>query len=413
MYCLAPLLAFCDRQDDPCASNDNPPCDSLATFQSKILWYSPIMADTSEISLDEITIAGDRFFYVRNKEGYAGTITAREINTGKLFWEWGDVNISSGSEITSIKVADGKLIVESWASLFVIDIQTGTTIWASNPTDIGSCGSPRMNVLGNQIYFVIEDCSIEKKYTALMRTPISHFAPEQILKIEEPIDTNWVSGLEPPSLFIGSTGDSLLIFQNRAFRLGSNKDEVELFAYNLNSKSLLWKIDSLTLEGTSSVNLPIVQGGFVYAIGIRSIHKIDAMSGQRVWSKSFPINSEHFISSNITIAENVIFAHPGSNNLYALSAETGSEIWRIGQLGCCGVTGEIQYIDQHLYYVTPPFFLDIDTEKAKIVSKNESPLKWGNARSTRFAQFTQTISSPDNKLLITSDDHYIMAIKVN
>lgn len=375
------------------------------------------MADTSEMIIGEMVVEGDRLFYVLNKSGYEGIIVAREISTGKMLWKWGDPDISGGLHITSLEVADGKLVIESWANLYVVDSQSGTTIWKSTVAHIGECGSPRMSVIGNQIYFIVEDCSPEKKYTQLMRTPISQFAPEPIFRVDQITssgpDSGWISGLERPSLWVNPPGDSILIFQNRAFKLGVLQNKVELFAYNLKDKALLWKSDAVTQEGNSSVHLRIVEGNFIYFVGYYSIHKIDAFTGQKVWSKLFPDQVEHFIYSNITIAGNAVFAHPGGNRLYALNGQTGYENWRIEQVGCCGVTGEMQLINQRLYYVSPPYFLNIDTDAGKIASKYESPLKFGMNYTTKFSQFARTISSPDKKFLLTSDDHYIMAIKAN
>lgn len=416
LFLLAIICLFSCRPNRPVDCVDIP-CDTTDhTLKSRLDWSQPIAEDTTEMIIGEIIASKSLVVYLRYKEGHEKTIIARDVETGKVLWEWGDVNAGSGFLISDIALENDHLIVQSWQDIFVVNATNGKTIWHTDIKQMGDCASPRISVINSNIYFTTNDCSNPRNYCRLWRTPVSHFFPEpvyQIDRVESPQkDSGWISSIEPPVLWMHPAGDSVLVFQSRAFRKGVLANKADLFAYNLKTESLLWKIDSITREGYSVVHPPAINNNSIYQIGNNSIQKVDALTGKVIWSKSFTGSSEQFIYANITISrDNKIYTQPGADFLYALDAETGNQIWK-SKIACCGVTGAVQWIDFHLYYVSPPYFFDIDAIAGSIKNQFSSPLYKGTY-NTRFSQFAQSVQIPDEKKIITFDSHYIMAIRVD
>jgi len=223
-------------------------------------------------------------------------------------------------------------------------------------------------------------------------------------------DSSWISSIQRPALWVHPLGDSILMFQSRSYRWGTLGNKADLFAYNLKDNSLLWKIDSVTQEGYSSVNPLIIDDDFIYHTGHYSIQKIDALTGVIIWAKIFPAKNEHFAYANIAVEDNKIFSQPGADFLYALDAKDGRQIWK-SKVACCGLTGAAQWMDNKLFYVSPPYFFSIDANNGAINYQFLSPLCKGRY-NTRFSQFARTVRIPGEKKVITFDSHYIMAINI-
>jgi uncharacterized protein (DUF2461 family) len=68
-------------------------------------------------------------------------------------------------------------------------------------------------------------------------------------------------------------------------------------------------------------------------------------------------------------------------------------------------------IAEKLHYVSAPYFVVIDAEKGALISKDKSPYKFPNGQIAEFTTYTKATSSPENKVVLTSDNCYVMAIK--
>lgn len=417
LHLLFPICLFlqtaCDKEPPPMPVE--PPKDTLP---ANILWAKSILQDTSEVVVGFVKTTGTQVIYAQYGSQGDKAVMARDLKTGALNWTWGDPRISDAAQISDLEIDGNRLVVQSWQDLFVLDINTGQTIWHADARIQGDCAFPRTSVINGTIYYVTNDCEKGRVFCRLWRTPISTFQPQEVFQLnaETPIkgDSGWHYSIESPTLWLHpERGDSVLIFLTRAFKGNTTANKADLLAFNLKNRTLLWRVDSISQEGNSSINVPTVSGNNVYHVGQFSIQKVDALTGQVVWSTQLLDLSNHFSFTGITLGENgKIYAYPGSDYLYALDAQTGKLVWK-SDLECCGVTGNIHLDNNKLYFIAPPNFYTVNAETGATLRKFPSPLKGKRGYPTRFAQFATTVPVPGApNQMIAFDTHFIMGIDI-
>lgn len=417
LHFLFPICLFlqtaCDKEPPPVPIDPNEPKkDSLP---ANVVWAKGIMQDTSEVVVGFVKTTATQVIYVQYGKQGDKAVMARNLKTGASNWTWGDPKVLGGGQITALEIEGDKLVVQSWQDLFVLDINTGQTIWHADVRPQGDCAYPRTSVINGLIYYVTNDCEKGRVFCRLWRTPISVFQPQEVflLNAETPIrgDSGWHYSIGSPALWLHpERGDSVLIFQTRAFKGNALANKADLYAFSLKDKNLLWKVDSIAQEGYSSVHVPIISGNDIYHIGHFSVQKVDALTGKVLWSSQFLDPSELFSFTGITLGSNgKIYAYPGSDYLYALDAQTGKLVWK-ADLECCGVTGNIHLANNKLYFIAPPNFYTVNAETGATLDKFPSGLKRGNYK-TEFKQFATAVPVPGvPNQMIAFDSYYIMAL---
>ncbi len=397
-----------DCPDNNCDSLDNP-------LSSRLVWVKPTDPDTNWVLTGQVIPAEDKIIGVRLREQSEGTVFALDLETGKTLWEWGDPYINSGYHISRIHIYDNqKVIVETWSDLFIIDINTGQTIWSNIVKGSGICGSPRSTLINDHIYYTLSECGPAPRYNFLMRTPISHFAPDTLFKIYMNLlpgkDSGWISSLEPPVFWKNQLGDSILIFQDRPFRIGVLDEKVDLYALNLRDRSILWKIDSVAPEGSSSVFPPFIENSSFYFAGGQSLNKIDLNTGKVLWRYKFTLNSQttHLISP-VGTADHILM-HPANEVLYAINKQTGQTDWKLENIGLTGPEGGMALHNNIVTYIAAPELYEIDYNLGKVVQHYKSPNEY-RGTLVNFSQFARTIKIPNTNYIFTSDERFGMLIR--
>jgi outer membrane protein assembly factor BamB len=389
--------------------------DTLNSLAKRLAWVTPTMSDTSEMSIKRVAANQDKVVCVRSKDGFENTVFAMDVKTGKIMWEWGDPNVPSGLFITSLIIKDDLVIVELWADIYILDLNTGQTKWQNIVYNSGICGQPRISVIDDQIYYTLSDCSAEERFNFLMRTPVSHFAPDTVFKIYQITtpspDSGWITGMQPPQLWKHPTsGDSILLIQARAFKLGVLKNKVDLYAFNLRTREVLWTIDSIAPEGNSSVQPFEIDKNEMYFCGMRSLMKIDLLTGKVVWRYPFLKNTElTALTSPLDVGDKILI-HPAGDILYAIDKGTGSKLWSLEDIGLAGPNGKLALNGDIVNYLSSPEFYDINHKTLEILQHSKSPNIF-RGYPADFQQFANTVQIPNSNLMFVSDKHFCMLIK--
>ena len=416
---LLPVLISCKKDSDVCDRIDCTPVptDTVHPLVPRLIWTHPVVPDTQMVFINEVVANSEVIFYSILKDGFEGTVRAVEVATGKTLWEWGDPFVSSGYSIIRLHLHGNRLIVESHASLFIIDTVTGQTVWKNIASGVETCPSPRSSVINNQIYYTMSHCASNPEYELLFRTPVSGFYPDTIIRLNQipipnrPDGYGWTRGIEPPQLWMNPQGDSVLIFAERGYILGTNMNKANLHAFNLRTRSLDWTMDSVVVEGNTSVHPFLIEGNNLYLLGEQSVNLIDLRSGTVNWRYAFTGGSEFTFSVSPTSAGNTILVQPGSGRLYSINKGNGSLAWKLN-IGNVGPTGSLVVHDDLATYISAPNFYDINYITGKVVNEYSSPNLY-QGYPVVFQQFAYTIRVPGTDYIFTSDERFAMLMKLN
>lgn len=124
-----------------------------------------------------------------------------------------------------------------------------------------------------------------------------------------------------------------------------------IYALNASTGSKLWNYSTDTSLQTS----PAIAGDVIYVASFDRIYAINGTNGQTIWVSDYSLGAGE---SSPTVVDNVIYvgSSSGNNNVYAINASTGAEIWHFSTSGSIlsspAVTNKIVYvgsIDANLY----------------------------------------------------------------
>jgi outer membrane protein assembly factor BamB len=368
--------------------NDMPPVkpvpqeEEKSSLKERILWSTSIMKDSSFMLIKYLRMSNDKAVFVRSKGGWENTVVAVELSTGKILWEWGNPEVLSGYTITSLSIWEDKVILDQFGDIHIIDLNTGQTLWQNIVYQTGVCGDPRVGLVNDQIYYSISECGPAPKFNYMLRTPITHFQPDTIFKIAQITtpdpDSGWITGVEPPRVWMNTNGDSILIFQARSFKLGVLKDKVDLYAFNLKTRSLKWHLRDFVKEDNSSILPGVIEENRFYFCGAKSLHCIDLNNGNIIWRHEFVEFDENNFSTGPTIWNDMVILHPRAEKLYSFNKYSGNINWTIDELGLIGPESHIDILNGVATYLCAPYLVEIDCNNGKLLSKEKTPNKFRN-----------------------------------
>lgn len=134
------------------------------------------------------------------------------------------------------------------------------------------------------------------------------------------------ASIEPPGVWINPMGDTILILQNRQWNFPTSDGKVDLYAYNMRTDSMLWKIDDISNDGNSSIYPPIIDGNLAYFQGMKSLHGINLLTGQLIWEHEY--SDEGFAQVENLCVDGKLYVHSGSDVLMAFDGNTGNLMWK-------------------------------------------------------------------------------------
>ncbi len=409
---MSPFIISCKKcKDDGPTNQPIELCDPEK--KTKLMWAKPYTKDTLPVySVDQIAINNDVVFTF-SKGNPDGPLQAHKITTGEVIWR---TTIGGQSFIpSSIVTKDNYLVVENESKIWVLDQSNGSVIWTNQEFPPTETGRPRISVFGDYIYYkTVSQVGDIEDYARLYRTPITHFAPEIVYQADVITapgrDSGYILGIECGALWKKPNGDDVVVFQTRGFRLGTNKNRTDLYAFNMTTKTVEWRLDSI--DAKSTVNEPIIEGDDLYYQGESTLFKIDMKEGSVIWSYYFPFIDEHMYTSRTLIGEKYAFIQPGAGHMYAINKTDGKVAWRSSKISCCGAgKGQMQQVGDNLYYVASPYLVSVSAVKNQINWKCESPMN-PFVYDNRFEQYTKTLKVPNKNIFITSDTHFLMAYEV-
>ena len=407
------LLPFVSLILYACGDDDLLPIscdDSVDTIAIELIptikWQVPLNPiDTSyRISFEPLVYDGNALFSVRFLEDW-DILYMRDGSTGEQLWRWEDPTETGYSSKVGKSRYQNRLCYTKWGKNYVLDLNTGQVIWEQEDKE---CGSPRITRLGNFFYTVHQPCGQVPTSVTLVRTDLRKDYPawDSVYTVYAADNQGYTPSFEMPALWVTPSGDSILYFQNRQIHYSNNlEDRVDLHAYNLSQDRLLWRRDSITPSGNSSVQPPLVSEDKVYFTGERVILCFDALTGELIWKNELGDGMNvHFLLSNMLIADHILVVKNTNDNAYGLNPDTGVEIWRQEEAEAANTS--MVYYDGHVYFTGGRYLHKIAVATGEIKWKFKSPMRSQGYYDALF-WYTGVAIDPELQHLYTSDGHFI------
>jgi outer membrane protein assembly factor BamB len=397
-------LIACNKQmqgTDPCDCGGC--CDTLAT-PIKLLWKQPLAPDSSENWSMKPAIFQDKvvfslLFYTEGQEYYK----VYNKQTGKFLWQWEATPLPGTAALTEgWAQKDNMFIINSnFKRMYAFDMNTDQLAWSYIAPYQTCTGGPNINIMGDFVYHEQSKNQIDLDSSFLTRLHYKTGACDTVFTLNK--ENTYSPSPYPPALWVNPNGDSILVFQNRQISFKTLRYKCDLYALNLRTRKIEWKLDSLTSDGNSSVKTPLVYNGKVYFFGARELHCVDIQTGTIKWQK--PCEKwDHLLTTNLVLAEGKLLYKPHNDGyLYAVDPETGNEIYRrpdteTGEADIAYYKGNIYYGSKYLYCIR--------VSDGKVLWKMESPTK----RSSPL-MLSVSIDQTTGKLYV-ADKYYAMCFQL-
>lgn len=393
-------------------------CDTIAP--TEIIWKTPVVDEPNEESSsmypkisDSVVIFSNRL-YKGQPEIYKGF----NRYNGRQVWEWPFPHLGGGDSYVSTRRRN-KYIIENHLILsiatYYYNVDTRNCQVNAGTRILDYAHIPRINILGNKIYFITIPWQPERGRTTLRTMDLDMSNQDSIVQYRRANEGDWDPniGLEPPVFWERPDGDTVAIFVMRGSN-GPNQSWYEFHALNLSQKTntgyqALWMQDSFPHDDNCNVvaepiiyrdSLLLVPGqGAVYGIGLKT--------GDLIYST--PIPEDLLTTDFIVVDDRLVFVdNPG--DLYVLDAWTGEILTIIPD--CGGNVSNMEVHDSIVYFTSAGDgkLYAVDLLREEIVWEWSSP----HIDEQSFAQFTWSglAIDPENGWLYTSDKVYAMCVEL-
>ena len=219
--------------------------------------------------------------------------------------------------------------------------------------------------------------------------------------------------LYPPEVNINEYGDTILYFQNRQWNMDSSwlGGKVDLYAYNLTKDSLEWLVESIDPYGNSSTCRPFYHDDKIYFRCFRSLHCLDANTGESLWIYEFPNYWDNLHLGNMLIESGILIVKSSNDAIHAFDPNSGNLIWEKREAGITSCY--MKAYDGAVYYGSYDGYLrKVNATNGEVEWKILSPNH--GVYPTWDAEFTNAVViDPDTKRLYTTDGYFIMCFQLN
>ncbi|MBK7231086.1 MAG: PQQ-like beta-propeller repeat protein [Saprospiraceae bacterium] len=407
------LINFaCEPQDMPCV---NPPCEPVDTTTPKpmidtnIVWKHNADTNRNVCSSMVPVLYGNTVLFSRRTSGIPDGFMFFNKGTGELLHLYED-HISPEWKSGATYQYKQFCVVTDWYEVFLLDMESNRMIKRINLRNFGYDGRPRISGLAEWVYIPVEKLGHPKQeYTnTWLRWNMVTDQMEEVLTIVD--QGTFAAGFESLAFWFKPNGDTVMIFQNRQYDFINSKRRIDLYAYNMRTLEIEWKVDSFTITGNTSVFPIIIEGDHLYFQGGNEAFCFSCVDGSLIWSQYFP--GEGFFVSNAILEEELYLLKGETKKMYALDKKTGSIVWVNNEAGTS--SSNLVYHKGYIYYETGQDGLGV----LRRIRVSDGKVDWTLFPST-YKQFLHASYGPsgividhETDLLYANDRVYHLCIKL-
>jgi outer membrane protein assembly factor BamB len=352
-------------------------------------------------------VVHSQLFYVDGYEYLKGL----NAKTGATIWSWNPLWAGETYSRNAKLSKDNYLALTHWGPLYSIDINTGINFWALNNSTDYTNGSPQIALINDYIYEAHNAKGTINPASYMTRADIRTGKFDTLFV--KHMDNEYSTRLYPPSLWISETGDSVLIIQNRQWNFPASDGRIDLVAFNLKTRNIVWEVKDFDSIGNSNVVPPLIYDNKIYFQAQKNLYCFDAKTGNILWNWSVPKNYDDLLHANLIIAEGLLFVKPNNEtNLYGINPNTGQVSKAFIDVGTG--QGTMEYYNGIIYYSSAGtgklFAIRIST--GEIIWHHDSPNETLPGKWKGKTTFDDITVSPEHGCVFLSDHFFFMAIKL-
>ncbi len=409
-------IACSSMEPIPPKNNPSPclfDCDDLSKLE--VVWSKPINGKDYNYSNLQPFIYNSSIIFGATSEGSNNeTIYSFDANTGSSQWNWNDYfSSASATNLTSkIGVYNNLGVISYNYRDYVLNLETGLTVWRYE-TPAGISSMPRGSLIGNWIYHPqdVEGSPGSDSIAHMTRSSIENPNWEIIYTLRRDSTGSDVN-FEPPSLAIATNGDSILIFQNRSYNFVNGGDRQDLIAFNLKTKSVLWKIVNIAKPNTSSVHPILVKGNTAIFFGGYTVYAINISNGSIIWTYTGTnpdLNS--LLDASCIIVDDKLYVKTEGEQMYCLYLNSGIRVWGKA-IEWSGQHSNLIYNNGKIYFTVSQKIYCINALNGDVIFRYRSPNANRTDQSGRFQGFGGLAIDPIAKRMYFADSYYINCVKL-
>ncbi|MBX2893669.1 MAG: PQQ-binding-like beta-propeller repeat protein [Saprospiraceae bacterium] len=380
----------------------------------QLVWMSPNSSDTGTCSGSLCRVVNSDLLSVKRFCGGEGVVQLFDGKTGERRWtksdpsEWGD-----GSFVSSFEAWNDIALVCSHSDIHTFDRLSGALLWHSDVGSDNTSGMPRIRIVNNHVYHVHRPKGTEVSSAHLVRASVMSGSTWDTLYSDYKQHPNDYSpNFEMPDIWLSPQGDTLLIFQGRQYNFAAIYGRINLYALNLRTRALAWKIEDLVPEGNSSVKPPLVWHDHIFFQGMRTLFCIEAATGNILWQKNYNGSIyPSFTGARVKVFdERLLIAQSDNGDFYAFDVQTGAQVWKTDD--DYGWDKEFVIQEGKIYVVSVyGFFRCINAATGKLEWQTLPPARQMGYPSAKFT-YGGVLLNPDLGYLYANDGVFWYCLKI-
>lgn len=303
----------------------------------------------------------------------------KDLKTGENIWTWDEFITGIGNLQKSVRIYNGKMLVHDGPYDYVIDTQTGKTIWKQRTGRPGAI--PPVTSLGNKFYFTgnsVEADKISRTEEVVYVGDLNTGDVKELLKPDYSLQYAYNAGgyfyvgsLMGAHAFTKEGVDYLVVPHIEMSAQARYTPQASFFGlYNLSENKWVYQRAPLSLEkdGATPSRIPIVDGDRVYMTSLNSVGCYELMTGRRIWQKRLT-EVETSFSDFIKVGDRLI-ANGENATLYCLDAATGNTLWT--QISSA-FTSDLYHQDGVIYWIITKKLGAVDLQTGRLLWRMECP----------------------------------------
>ncbi len=220
-----------------------------------------------------------------------------------------------------------KIFIANEEALYAFNLTNAEREWKHNSPK-PSIGGIRLARLGTKVLlYNLDEILAKEKGTIFAYNSDCVSAPEEIITLSAKDGYEFTFGT--PTTTVNQSGDTLILFQTRAWNFELAKPRVGIYAYNTTSKAMRWEhtLFDEARDGTSFPPIVFKDSSVIIQLNGR-LAALQIENGDTIWNFESPYSST--MTPAVIYKDTLLFRND-EGNLYALDPTTGKVHWQSAQ----------------------------------------------------------------------------------
>ncbi len=406
LFALVALHSCCPPWQDCKEPVPGPDSTRFKDLPYEIIWQTPLFRDTNYSITDfKPILFKDMVIFGRRKgRSKSVQIVSYDKKNGDRRWEW-EEEVRNLNFTDNYLILNDTLVVVSGSQIYLIDMNTGNTIYEINKRiNEAFVPLPAISSYNGRIYH-----SSERKFkdslTYIRSVDLKTYKwrTEVIDHVDSVGD---LLSVYPPSVWLTDNRDTILVSVKRVYNYENvNRRFCNLISYNITTDTVLWEKENVDHVG-SITESPRIEGDRIYFIGTRDVSCFNKYTGELIWKTHVVEDGGVLLTSTPIYTRDTIFLLSTTEDVTALDKVTGRILFNNK---CSGNGHYLTLYKDRLYRAFIEFDI-IDAKDGEVLLN----IKYTHNYSRRTAGVWSNgvTIDPETELMYVEDGFFAMCLTI-